>query len=111
MVTQFANKTSLGRPENFAKYLVPGIPHYLQKRRHIPLGNRPFRIDAILSYELTGVDNRLVLVRTLKFAIDKWPEARLECLKRLSNAFMIGDGHVSPLLKSTAVVLAREASA
>src|SRR5262249_18391826 len=86
----------VGGTEGSAEYLVPGVPHELEQRRHIPIGERSFGVDAIFADVLASLRQGLVAIDGLEFALDEWPEPRFESLKRLANALMIGYGHCLP---------------
>ena len=49
MVAQLADQAALGRPQRLAEDVVPGFPHELEQRRHVPFGDRLLRVQAILA--------------------------------------------------------------
>ena len=40
MVAKLADQAALGGPERQAEDVIPGFPHELEQRRHVPIGDR-----------------------------------------------------------------------
>ena len=76
VVAQLAQETALGRAKRFAEDIVPGLPHELEKRGSVPIGNLSLGVKTVLAHEAARLGRGAILVRALEFARRRTVRAR-----------------------------------
>ena len=71
MVAEFAHQAALGGSQSQAEHLIPGVPHDLEKRRHVQYCDRLLRVQAVLGQETLEFGRGSILVNTLELTLDE----------------------------------------
>ncbi len=96
VTAQLADEAALGRTEDRVERLVPRLPHQLEERGRVPFRDPPLADRWVVDEGPQGSGaHSLRLDRPLYFAFDKGSQPGLQRRKRLADAFVIADSHVT----------------
>ena len=92
-ITKLADECALRLAEHLPEDAVPGVPHELEQRRRIPLGEGPIGLLAGVADKLVRFLESPLLVKVRELSIDEGGEPHLELLKGFADPFLVADGH------------------
>jgi hypothetical protein len=92
-VSQFLHQRAFGTTERSAEYVIPPLPHKLEKCNNVPIGKWLNAYRSVVSQVPTSNLIRLGLVLAIELAFDERCQPSTEQIHCLADTFLIGNCH------------------